>query len=169
MRGTQQLEWFGKSEFEGVYGLWYGKGIGVDRACESLKLGNLEGASANGGFLAIAGDDHGGKSSDSAHQSEHTLIAAMLPRSEEHTSELQSLMRISYAVFCLKKKKNYTLKINERFDRERGETIYTYVQAKRNMNIHLDNWLIRHKRQPPTIDNTAQKPRQATSEHTTAC
>src|SRR3546814_10907289 len=29
-----------------------------------------------------------------------------LPRSEEHTSELQSLMRISYAVFCLKKKKN---------------------------------------------------------------
>src|SRR3546814_17486930 len=31
--------------------------------------------------------------------------AARLPRSEEHTSELQSLMRISYAVFCLKKKK----------------------------------------------------------------
>src|SRR3546814_1669448 len=30
---------------------------------------------------------------------------AILPRSEEHTSELQSLMRISYAVFCLKKKK----------------------------------------------------------------
>src|SRR3546814_8341330 len=30
------------------------------------------------------------------------------PRSEEHTSELQSLMRISYAVFCLKKKKNNT-------------------------------------------------------------
>src|SRR3546814_2608662 len=33
-------------------------------------------------------------------------IAAAAPRSEEHTSELQSLMRISYAVFCLKKKKN---------------------------------------------------------------
>src|SRR3546814_2375652 len=31
--------------------------------------------------------------------------AGVLPRSEEHTSELQSLMRISYAVFCLKKKK----------------------------------------------------------------
>src|SRR3546814_4357088 len=31
------------------------------------------------------------------------------PRSEEHTSELQSLMRISYAVFCLNKKKQYTL------------------------------------------------------------
>src|SRR3546814_10640647 len=32
--------------------------------------------------------------------------AALVERSEEHTSELQSLMRISYAVFCLKKKKN---------------------------------------------------------------
>src|SRR3546814_4157443 len=34
----------------------------------------------------------------------HALIGARQPRSEEHTSELQSLMRISYAVFCLKKK-----------------------------------------------------------------
>ena len=79
IRGTQQLPWFGKPEFQGVFGLWYGKGIGVDRACESLKLGNFEGTAAHGGFLAVAGDDHGGKSSDSAHQSEHTLIAAMLP------------------------------------------------------------------------------------------
>src|SRR3546814_10728913 len=41
------------------------------------------------------------------------LVARFVPRSEEHTSELQSLMRISYAVFCLKKKnpkfnKSYT-------------------------------------------------------------
>src|SRR3546814_3899233 len=36
------------------------------------------------------------------------LAADMLVRSEEHTSELQSLMRISYAVLCLKKKKNTT-------------------------------------------------------------
>src|SRR3546814_7936157 len=34
----------------------------------------------------------------------------LAPRSEEHTSELQSLMRISYAVFCLKKKKHYKKK-----------------------------------------------------------
>src|SRR3546814_10223653 len=34
------------------------------------------------------------------------VIGAVFARSEEHTSELQSLMRISYAVFCLKKKKN---------------------------------------------------------------
>jgi indolepyruvate ferredoxin oxidoreductase len=79
IRGTQELEWFGKARVQGVFGLWYGKGLGVDRACESLKLGNLEGASATGGFLAVAGDDHGGKSSASAHQSEHTLMAGFLP------------------------------------------------------------------------------------------
>jgi len=79
IRGTQQLEWFDKSDIDGVFGLWYGKGIGVDRACEALKLGNFEGAAARGGFLVVAGDDHGGKSSDSAHQSEHTLMAAMVP------------------------------------------------------------------------------------------
>src|SRR3546814_7015238 len=40
---------------------------------------------------------------------EGMLIRVTGDRSEEHTSELQSLMRISYAVFCLKKKKNHTL------------------------------------------------------------
>src|SRR3546814_9780089 len=44
------------------------------------------------------------------------------PRSEEHTSELQSLMRISYAVFCLKKKK------------KKKTTIYTTTEASRRLN-----------------------------------
>jgi indolepyruvate ferredoxin oxidoreductase len=79
VRGAQELEWFGKSHFEGVFCLWYGKGVGVDRGMEALKLGNLEGAAANGGVLVLAGDDPGGKSSASAHQSDHTLIAAMIP------------------------------------------------------------------------------------------
>src|SRR3546814_980194 len=41
------------------------------------------------------------------HKSSGARAAASFSRSEEHTSELQSLMRISYAVFCLKKKKNH--------------------------------------------------------------
>src|SRR3546814_1376529 len=41
-----------------------------------------------------------------ARRSLHVYSRELDPRSEEHTSELQSLMRISYAVFCLKKKKN---------------------------------------------------------------
>src|SRR3546814_7694995 len=40
-----------------------------------------------------------------ARQQQHVVRADKMLRSEEHTSELQSLMRISYAVFCLKKKK----------------------------------------------------------------
>src|SRR3546814_7336621 len=56
---------------------------------------------------------HGGKMIDSLHQNELKLFVDSVRRykSEEHTSELQSLMRISYAVFCLKKKKNINLNI----------------------------------------------------------
>ncbi len=79
VRGSQQLAWFGTSQVQGVFGLWYGKGLGCDRAMEALKLGNLEGSAAQGGVLVLAGDDHGGKSSASAHQSEHALIAAFIP------------------------------------------------------------------------------------------
>src|SRR3546814_3457040 len=55
-----------------------------------------------GGDAGSAGDVSGGRG--------HARVD-YCARSEEHTSELQSLMRISYAVFCLKKKKEYT-KIN---------------------------------------------------------
>src|SRR3546814_4992909 len=41
-------------------------------------------------------------------------LSVLTPRSEEHTSELQSLMRISYAVFCLKKKQHNTIKVQSR-------------------------------------------------------
>src|SRR3546814_2382211 len=51
-------------------------------------------------LLALGADDHGGERFNMT-----TLALRGSRRSEEHTSELQSLMRISYAVFCLKKKK----------------------------------------------------------------
>lgn len=79
LRGTQQIDWFGRPRVQGVFALWYAKGVGVDRACEALKLGNMEGASPHGGVLVLAGDDHAAKSSASAHQSEHTLIAGFMP------------------------------------------------------------------------------------------
>ncbi len=79
LRGTQQLGWFGPARFSGVFAMWYAKGLGVDRACEALKLANFEGTAAQGGVLVVAGDDHAAKSSASAHQSEHTLIAGFIP------------------------------------------------------------------------------------------
>src|SRR3546814_2578366 len=48
----------------------------------------------------------------------HAVPVQHAPRSEEHTSELQSLMRISYAVFCLKKKNNTTQPTNKRVHTE---------------------------------------------------
>src|SRR3546814_8311703 len=46
----------------------------------------------------------------------HTHCDPRLNRSEEHTSELQSLMRISYAVFCLKKKNNHNHQTTKEID-----------------------------------------------------
>src|SRR3546814_9469317 len=59
---------------------------------------------------------------DRSHQNRQPVVERVFEcvrqfgRSEEHTSELQSLMRISYAVFCLKKKKKYTQKTNSTYN-----------------------------------------------------
>src|SRR3546814_1155303 len=57
--------------------------------------------------------------------SETRYNSTLLPRSEEHTSELQSLMRISYAVFCLKKKKTNTTKTTTNKNTQH-KTLYTH-------------------------------------------
>src|SRR3546814_8907037 len=61
----------------------------------------------------------------------------VLRRSEEHTSELRSLMRISYAVFCLKKKKKkeHTKKEEEQRQRTRGK----HTQQHRRQHIRREN------------------------------
>ncbi|TVQ29691.1 MAG: indolepyruvate ferredoxin oxidoreductase family protein [Geminicoccaceae bacterium] len=77
--GTQQIGLFGTGRKQGVFGIWYGKGPGVDRATDALKHANLAGTAPRGGVLALAGDDHACKSSTTAHQSEPVLMAAGLP------------------------------------------------------------------------------------------
>jgi len=78
--GTQQLE-FDKAnnKYDGVFGIWYGKGPGVDRCSDVFKHANLAGTSPHGGVIAIAGDDHVAKSSTAAHQSDHIFKACGLP------------------------------------------------------------------------------------------
>ena len=77
--GSQHVALNPKAERDGVFGIWYGKGPGLDRAMDVLKHGNAAGTSAYGGVLAIVGDDHGAKSSTLPHQSDHNFQAAFVP------------------------------------------------------------------------------------------
>ena len=77
--GTQQANFYGEGKFDGVFGLWYGKGPGVDRSGDALKHSNLAGTSQHGGVLALMGDDHTCESSSTLHQSEFAMIDAMIP------------------------------------------------------------------------------------------
>ncbi len=77
--GAQQTANFPGARFSGVFGIWYGKGPGVDRSGDALKHANSAGTAPLGGVLALAGDDHGAKSSTQAHQSDYALIAAGIP------------------------------------------------------------------------------------------
>ena len=77
--GTQQLNLLEKSEYDGVFGIWYGKGPGVDRCGDVFKHANSAGTSPHGGVIALMGDDHTAKSSTLAHQSEYAMMDAMIP------------------------------------------------------------------------------------------
>jgi indolepyruvate ferredoxin oxidoreductase len=79
LRGTQQLNAVSRPRCEGVFAAWYGKGPGVDRSCDALKHGNYAGSHPKGGVILFYGDDHGGKSSTVAHQSEQALAANLIP------------------------------------------------------------------------------------------
>src|SRR3546814_5963332 len=59
----------------------------------------------------------------------------LLFRSEEHTSELQSLMRISYAVFCLKKKKNHNSEITRKITIKSTSDNTLFKNLKQTYNI----------------------------------
>jgi len=77
--GTQQVETDPHKTVEGVFGIWYGKGPGVDRAGDALKHGNAYGSSPHGGVLVVAGDDHGCVSSSMPHQSDVAFLTFVMP------------------------------------------------------------------------------------------
>lgn len=77
--GSQQVQLLGPAKYQGVFGLWYGKGPGVDRSMDVFKHMNHAGTSEFGGVLLVAGDDHGAYSSTLPHQSDHVFAAGMIP------------------------------------------------------------------------------------------
>jgi len=77
--GSQQAELRGEGQYDGVFGMWYGKGPGVDRSGDVFRHANMAGTSKNGGVIAIMGDDHTGESSTTLHQSEWSFVDIMMP------------------------------------------------------------------------------------------
>ena len=77
--GTQQVPLLKRARHQGVFGIWYGKGPGVDRSADVLKHANFAGTSRLGGAIALCGDDHAARSSTVAHQSDHALIHCGIP------------------------------------------------------------------------------------------
>ena len=77
--GTQQAHLRGEGIVEGVFGLWYGKGPGVDRCGDVFRHANMAGTAPKGGVLVAMGDDHTGESSTTLHHSEFALVDALMP------------------------------------------------------------------------------------------
>src|SRR3546814_1491569 len=106
-------QWVIEDDFAGPRPRW--EAVGAELVAdvapyETAKLRMLNGAHSALAYIGL------GRGHAFVHQAiadpeirpviERLMLGEAAPRSEEHTSELQSLMRISYAVFCLKKKKN---------------------------------------------------------------
>ena len=98
--GSQQLDLYPQSKkFDGVFGMWYGKGPGVDRCSDVFKHANMAGTSKHGGVIALAGDDHIAKSSTAAHQSDHIFKACGLP--VFFPSSVQDILDMGLHAFAL--------------------------------------------------------------------
>ena len=79
VRGSQEVGLMPGSQFDGVFGMWYGKGPGLDRSIDAFRHANAAGTAKYGGVLAVVGDDHGCKSSTYPYQSEHLFMSLSMP------------------------------------------------------------------------------------------
>ena len=77
--GSQQAGLFQGARYDGVFGIWYGKGPGVDRSGDAFKHATMFGTARHGGVLAFAGDDHACKSSTLPNQSDFAFMDAEIP------------------------------------------------------------------------------------------
>lgn len=77
--GAQMHKAYGETKVDGVFGIWYGKGPGVDRTGDVFRTANMLGTSALGGVLAVSGDDHAAQSSMYPHQTDGIFHSASMP------------------------------------------------------------------------------------------
>ena len=97
--GSQQIKAFPGQRYDGVFAIWYGKGPGVHRSGDPFHHANMQGVDANGGVLLLFGDDHPGKSSTVAHQSDLVLAAYETP--VLYPSSVAEVMEYGLAGFAL--------------------------------------------------------------------
>ena len=77
--GSQQVDLFPGKRVDGVFGMWYGKGPGVDRSGDAFRCANTMGTSRHGGVLAVSGDDHVAHSSVFPHSTEGIFESVNIP------------------------------------------------------------------------------------------
>jgi indolepyruvate ferredoxin oxidoreductase len=77
--GSQQIELYDHPSYDGVFGLWYGKGPGLDRSMDALRHANHGGVAPKGGLVIAVGDDPAGKSSTIAYQSDQSFQSLGMP------------------------------------------------------------------------------------------
>ncbi|HML13838.1 MAG TPA: indolepyruvate ferredoxin oxidoreductase family protein, partial [Xanthobacteraceae bacterium] len=146
--GTQQAELRGEGKYDGVFGMWYGKGPGVDRTGDAFRHANLAGSSKHGGVLALMGDDHTAESSTTAHQSEYHFVDVMIPiLNPAGVQEIIDYGLYGYAMSrfcgtwaalkCMHETVESTAVIDGRLDRVNIVTPKDFVMPEGGLNIRL--------------------------------
>ncbi|WP_430386337.1 indolepyruvate ferredoxin oxidoreductase family protein [Blastomonas fulva] len=101
--GAQMHKAYGATKVDGVFGIWYGKGNGVDRTGDVFRNANMLGTSPLGGVLAVGGDDHAAQSSMFPHQTDGIFQAVQMPVLQpSNVTEILSLGLAGFALsrFC---------------------------------------------------------------------
>ena len=159
--GAQQAELRGEGCYDGVFGLWYGKGPGVDRSGDAIRHANMAGSSKHGGVIMAMGDDHTGESSTVLHQSEWALMDAYLPIvSPAGVQEILDYGIYGYALSrfsgmwvglkTMKDKVEVTSVVDARPDRMQLVTPQGYEAPEGGLNIRLID--DRHQQEARLID-----------------
>ena len=97
--GAQMHDAFGPTRVDGVFGVWYGKGPGVDRTGDVFRNANILGTSRLGGVLAVAGDDHAAQSSMFPHQTDGIFQSVSMPVIQPAT--IAEVLSLGLAGFAL--------------------------------------------------------------------